>query len=144
MAVSKSSNTVTVACKLPHGLLLRVFEAREVREAGTNVTVKQYVELPFQQEVQGFSHEQNRAPHCQFTSGYALTFGIDKDLWDKWLEQNKNTDIVKNGLIFAHSDMASVEAEGREKEKVRSCFERIDRNEMPNTGRIKVKQAVGL
>ena len=58
-----------------------------------------------------------------------------KDLWEKWLSQNKDSMIVKNGLIFAHSDQASVEAEGREKEACKSGLERLDPNKLPSTSR---------
>lgn len=26
---------------------------------------------------------------------------LPRDLWDKWLEQNKDSDIVRRGLIYA-------------------------------------------
>lgn len=137
MAISKSVNTVTVACKLPNGLRLRTFSAQEVQEnyPGGTRTVRQFMEDPIQQDITGFSYEQNKAPHCQFASGFALTMGVDKDLWEKWLVQNKDTMIVKNGLIFAHSDMASIESEGKEKVECKSGLERLDPNKLPNTSR---------
>ena len=137
MAISKSANTVTVACKLPNGLRLRTFSVQEVQEnfPGGTRTIKQYMEDPYQVDIVGFSYEQNKAPHCQFASGFALTPGVDKDQWEKWLSQNKDSMIVKNGLIFAHSDQASVEAEGREKEACKSGLERLDPNKLPSTSR---------
>jgi hypothetical protein len=48
-------------------------------------------------------------PRPQIFEGAALTFNVDKDVWDRWLEENKNTPMVKNKLVFAHIDAASLQ-----------------------------------
>lgn len=129
-----STPTVTVACKLPHGLVLRVFDMVETKEplmGGGYHTVKQARERPDRIIVNGCAHPQNKAPLCQVVAGYALTTGVPKEFWDRWLAQNANADMVKNNLIFAHENLRNAEAEATEKKDVRSGLERLDPKSLP-------------
>jgi hypothetical protein len=130
------SATVTAACKLPHGLTLRVFDMVETQEAvmgGGFRPVKMARELPTRITLKGVSHAQNAAPNAPMISGFALTHGVPKEFWDLWLAQNKDTDVVKNGLVFAHEKDGSTAAEAKEKEKVRSGLERLDPKALPKS-----------
>lgn len=129
-----SNETVTVACKLPNGLRLRIFDMRKTQElvmGGGSRDVKQAFELPTAYTVYGNSHPQNAAPGCPILQGFALTHGIPKDFWDKWHEQNKTSDLVTRGLIFAHEKADVVNAQAEEKKAVRSNLERLDPNKLP-------------
>jgi hypothetical protein len=126
--------TVTVACKLPHGLKLRLFNMVETQEpvmGGGFRTVKVAQERPESVTVKGWSHAQNMAPNAPLVGGYALTQNVDKDLWDAWLAANAQSDVVKNGLIFAHEKSVNVEAEAKEKKDKRCGLERLDPNKLP-------------
>jgi hypothetical protein len=58
--------------------------------------------------------------------GFALTFGVPADFWDRWLAQNADSDAVLNGLIFAHGKHGHAEGQAREKAgETRSGFERL-------------------
>ena len=106
---------VTVACKLPHGLILRVFDMVEVSESvmgGGYRTAKVARERGEQFVVKGWSHPQNAAPTSAIVGGYAITPNIPKDFWELWLSQNKDADYVKNHLIFADIKQNSTEAQG--------------------------------
>lgn len=125
--------TVTVACKLPNGLVLRVYDyvkAQEPTPGGLReVTVpKQRAE---EYVLNGWSHPQNRASHCLLADGYALTMNIPKAFWDKWLEQNKDTDFVRKHLIYAHVKMENAVDFAKEHAKVRSGLERLDPDKLP-------------
>jgi hypothetical protein len=75
------------------------------------------------------------SPH-EMRKGYAMTFNVPARLWDEWYEANKTTSMmIKNGLIWAHHQQASVEAFAREHEKARSGLERLDRNNLPQLGK---------
>lgn len=131
---AKSGQTVTVACKLPHGLALRLYDMVETNQpvmGGGMKVVKQAQQLPGEFMINGNAHAQNAGPACQITGGYALTPGVPKDFWDRWLEANKGSDMVRNNLIFAHEQTSSADGEAREKEKVRSGLERLDPNNLP-------------
>ncbi len=43
-------------------------------------------------------------------AGYALTSGIDKDVWDEWWARNQDADIVKRGMILAHENPNTVKS----------------------------------
>jgi len=136
-----SGETVTVACKLPHGLVLRVFRGIEidVPVMGGGTRKEKTVE-PLEQvyTAYGWSHPQNAAPHCTILAGYALTGGIPKEHWDLWLSQNKNSAMVKNGLIFAHASTASAKDQAKDGRTIRSGLERLDPNNLPKIGKQKV------
>lgn len=129
-----AAESVTVACKLPHGLILRVFKMHETNEAvmggGSRVVkVAHPIEKTF--VVAGFSHPQNAAPKATLIEGFALTPSVDKEFWDLWLSQNAESDVVKNGLIFAHVKPADTSAESKEKKLTRSGLERLDPAKLP-------------
>lgn len=125
----KSAKYVTVACKIPMGLVLQCcrkttyFEdtpggARErVRydKHGQRFVARgtSYPALP----PKGFPQ---RVPTV---GGYALTQGIPADFWEQWLEQNADTDMVKNKLIFAYASLVDVRDEAREYAHVLSGLE---------------------
>ena len=129
-----AGETVTIACKLPHGLKLRVFDMVERTEhvmGGGSRAFKlaQPKEKTF--NIAGFAHPQNAAPKAQLIEGYALTHGVDKDFWDLWIAQNADADMVKNGLIFAHVKQQDTNAEAREKKTTRSGLERLEVGKLP-------------
>ena len=47
----------------------------------------------------------------QMANGFAMTFGVDRDLWEAWLEQNAENSFVKNGLIFAQPKVDDAKAQ---------------------------------
>jgi hypothetical protein len=69
------TDAVTIACKLPNGLVLRLSAAG--RRTGPRYVVK------------------------GSEGGYALTEGIPKDFWERWLRQNKDAPCVVKKLVFA-------------------------------------------
>jgi hypothetical protein len=131
-----SNATVSVASKLPMDLTLKLFNfvtknelvmgggSREVKVAELARGAKHFV-------VQGNSWAQNKGAHQQIVGGYAITHGIPREFWERWLEQNKESDIVVNGMLFAHGESASTIAEAKEKEDQKSGLERLDPNKLP-------------
>lgn len=129
MKPSSAGAKVTVACKMPNGLLLRVFamethsepvmgggvrEAKSARQIGGTVKLNGNA-VPF-----------GKRPDHPIVAGYALTHGIDKEFFDKWLEQNRDSDIVKNSLVFAYDKGDSVRDAAKEHAKARSGLEPIE------------------
>ncbi|MBZ9683216.1 hypothetical protein LB531_21395 [Mesorhizobium sp. CO1-1-2] len=131
------SATVTVACKLPHGLILRLHTMEDMNEptAGggfRKVKRAQVVGEPI--VLKGYNRRYNRgtdqAP-AAIASSYALTRGVDAEFFKKWLAQNQDLDAVKNNLIWAHAETDMVEGFIAEHEKQKSGFEPIDPNNLP-------------
>lgn len=131
------SATVTVACKLPHGLILRLHEMVEMNEptaGGSFRKVKRAQVIGEPVVVKGYSrrfdHRTEQAP-AALPSSYALTYGVDADFFKKWLDQNKDLDAVKHNLIWAHAETDMVEGFIKEHAAQKSGFEPIDPNNLP-------------
>jgi hypothetical protein len=126
--------TVTVACKVPSGLHLRLFRMEDFNEpvmGGGTRTVKRAVEMGQRVTVKGFAHPSDKAPTAQISGGYALTPGVDADFFKAWLEQNAESAIVKNKLIFAHEKATYAESQSREQAELVCGLEPIDPAKMP-------------
>lgn len=108
---------VCVACKLPNGLFLQLFTmvtgAEPVMGGGFR-EVKIAQRVGEQIRINGYAHPAMSAPRAPMSQGFALTEGIDADFWEAWLNQNRDADYVRNGLIFAHATREDVKAQTRE------------------------------
>lgn len=128
---------VTVACKLPNGLVLRVFSMVDKDEhvmGGGVKTTKVAQEFPERVVLNGWSHPQNHSARHQIEGGFALTPGVDKEFFDLWLDQNKDSDVVRNGLVFSQARTDSAASAARERKDVRSGMERLDPSKLPVKG----------
>lgn len=110
-AASKAPKFVTVASKLPMKIELQLCEERRQNMPGRFGTVEETVHAkvgdshiingtayPRGEPPEGFPDK----PEMIKAAGFALTPGIPADFFEQWLDQNKNTDLVRNGMIFAH------------------------------------------
>lgn len=131
------TSTVTVASKMPNGLVLRLFNMEDTMEpvqggGSRKVKVAREVDGQPRYTIDGVAAEAGKAPRAAgVASGFALTPGIPLDFWTAWLEQNKTSDMVVNGLIFASEATRDVRAEAREKKDQRSGLEAIDPRNLP-------------
>lgn len=91
--------TVTVGCKLPHGLIIEV-EGKRVKLHGANTS--------------------------RVVGGYGLTPGVDKDFFDAWLKLSATSVVVKRGLIFAQDNPGKAEGQAKEQAEIRSGLEGLD------------------
>lgn len=107
----KSSGTVCVACKLPHGLRIQFYDTRDLNRPA--VIAGEPILLA------GSNH-----PHA--VGGYGITTGVDGPRFGKWLKDNENFPAVRAGLIFAEDNYDRVRARAQEQESVVSGFERLD------------------
>lgn len=126
--------TVTVACKLPHGLILRLFEMVDHDEAqpgGGYKTIKRARPRGEEIRIKGYQEPNRNVPPPAMDGSYALTHGVDKDFFDEWMKQNADHPAVKNKLIFASEKTENVRAQVRENEGRRSGFEPIDPDKLP-------------
>lgn len=90
-----AAETVTVACKLPHGLIL------EVMGPGGRMRHKiNGARLPVGAD---------GLPIAKFetASTFGLTTGVPKDLWDQWEAENKAYQPYAKGLIFSQGSVNS-------------------------------------
>jgi hypothetical protein len=143
---STGSQTVTVASKLPWDLELKLYDKRKESEQ-VHGMYREYFKYYHRVGsptylISGVSYNKNLGDNGKkIESGYSLTHNIPKAFWDEWLEQNKEGDFCKNGMIFAHTDLASVRSEGAEKASLRSGMERLDRDNLPTLNGRKINTA---
>ncbi len=115
------AETVTVACKAPNGIFMRLFEMKPHVEpvlGGGTREVHQAVQVGPMVKINGYAAEAGKMPAsgAEVIKGYALTPGVPADFFEEWLKQNQDHDLVLNGLIFAHAQPNSVKAQIRENE----------------------------
>lgn len=123
------AGTVAVACKLPHGLQLRLQKKGTrpepvmgggVRDAITYEAYGPTVTL------NGVATEFGKSNKAIVMNGYAITM-VDKDFWDAWFKQNDGLlDVLTNKLVFAHEKKDSVEGMTKDHRSARSGLEPMD------------------
>lgn len=122
---------VTVACKLPNGVVLKVHRQQDVDVpvmTGGVRTVKEF--RPDLDVVPVTVHGWRSAPDGILViksggpnGGYALTPNVPKDLWDRWREENKASLLVTNNLVFAFESADHAQGQAKEMKAVRSGLE---------------------
>jgi hypothetical protein len=138
----KSGRTVTVACKIPPGLVLqlqRPLEKYEDTREGPQPRTY-WVKYGPIHVVKGPAYPCGTVPKGFpkppiIEGGYALTPGIPADFWEQWAEQNKNADFfhpangADHGAIFAYPDMEDVVAAAAEQEGCLTGLEPLSTDE---------------
>jgi hypothetical protein len=104
--LERSAATCIVGCKTPHGLFLQLF-------ADDGKTVIK-------------SHRVKGMNANHIFGGYGLTDGIPVDFMTEWLKRNEELPVVKNNLVFMHTDPRSAEARAKEGRELRTGLESID------------------
>lgn len=125
----RSRNSVTVACKLPHGLILRLFKQIDIRVpvlGGGFQNEKRAQQIGESVTIKGNASPQGLSPEHKVVGGYGLTSGVDAEFFREWLKQNEDSDAVRNGLIFANEKAEHVTGQAKEQRALRSGLERID------------------
>lgn len=115
---AKTGDIVTVACKLPHGIYLDIYSDDVVPGAAPEILERM--------KING-----TNSSALELVGGHALTLGVPRELWERWLKANTRKPFVKNGLVFAHSKVESVRAEAMDKRNTRTGFEGLN----PDTDR---------
>lgn len=137
-AESKSAKTVTIACKMPRGLILRLFKTKmvPVPVLGGGMREEPRAEpIPGKEvHVHGPARPFGADPVCTVVAGYALTTGVDIDFWKEWKEQNHDSDLLKNKIVFAYPTPESAGAAAKEHAKVKSGLEPLDMSMKTITG----------
>jgi hypothetical protein len=116
------AGTVTVACRLPHGLVLQLqkegIDTIPVMGGGTQ-EVKVWRKVGQIVTLKGWSHPSEVASENRIVNGFALTMGVDAEFMEAWMAQNADHPAVKTGniLVFTKGGDATSETRGRVKER---------------------------
>ena len=87
-------STVTVGCKLPHGLVLELANGSEIALNGTNVNAK---------------GRDFYVPPAEYGETE-----VDAALFEQWLKDHKDAPYVKNGFVFAAAKPADLKAKAKD------------------------------
>lgn len=134
---SYAGDKCVVACKLPRGANLRIFQEVDDVEQGIGGQVraiKRYVPIEGQTVIlKGNAAPFGREPIGLESGGYALTYNVDREFMETWMHQNKGHPWVRNNLIFVAGSRGQAMDEGKEKVSVRSGLEPIAQEGDPRT-----------
>jgi hypothetical protein len=114
--IPESKNTLSVGCKLPHGIHLDI---RVLGQPTRRVTLK------------GTNSLNTGLIRVATIGGYAVTEDVPKEFFEEWMKRNAEHPAVKNNLIFAHGQLASVRSMGDELEDQETGLEPINPNALP-------------
>lgn len=136
--------TVTVGCRLPHGLMLQAQVKRTRNEpvmGGGTREVEYWDKVGRTVKINGFATPADKAPLHQIVGGFGLTHGVDADFFSAWMAQNKDHPAVEGGFIFAAAKPDGAEGEARDKSRHLSGFEPTDPTNLPGEFRRSVATA---
>jgi hypothetical protein len=95
---------VTVYCKMPNGLRIRNFEMVSQREQVLGGGTRDFnIAQPVGEDILiwGNRFRIGDPQSHRIIGDHGVTEGVDKDSWEKWLSDNKDSALVRNGLVFA-------------------------------------------
>jgi len=118
-----TGNMVSVACKLPHGLILRAQTKQRrtgAQMGGGTQEFEIYEPTGDQAVVKGYLH-----PQALIVDGAAIT-QVPRDIWENWLELNKTSDLVKGGFVKGHDRHEFAVGHAQDVARVRNGLEPID------------------
>ena len=64
---------------------------------------------------------------------YALTHGVNAELWETWCKQHHDSPLLRNRSLFAHGADNEVQAEIKDNADTRSGLEPVDPDKPPVT-----------
>lgn len=135
------SSTVTVACKIPHGIIMQLCKETKVVEdtqAGPRERTR-FDRVGERVFIRGNSYPVSPAPgfpeRGPQAGGFALTYDVDAEFWAEWLKQNSRSPMVKNGLIFATPTTERTTAQALEHKTLRSGLEPLSMEGDPRVPR---------
>lgn len=129
-APATSGKTVTVYCKLPHGIRYNLPSGEELRIVGALGDERS------QLQVAGL-------PGADSVAGFGVTRNVSAEAW-AWVVEKYGKDAAhRNELIFAQEKEKSGNAEAEEKADEKTGFEPIDPSKDPNNDKEANKQNLG-
>jgi len=129
------AKTVTVACRLPHGLVLQLQRQTSRPEpvmGGGFRDVHVWEKVGQTVTLKGWSHPVDRAAPTDITNGYALTYGVDAEFMTAWMEQNADHPAVISGNIMVMTRTGDIKTKTQDHVGERVGFEPHDpKNPIP-------------
>jgi hypothetical protein len=125
--------------------MLRVFAPEKIMVpimAGGAKEVTRWRPTAWSQKLNGPARKIGQDVSYQIMHGFGLTHGVDADQFAIWLEQNRDTEMVKLGLVFGQAKTNDVIQQASEHRKEKSGLEPVDPNNLPDEFKRKIETAV--
>lgn len=138
------AGTLTVACKIPTGLVIQVYVSEEWDEpvmGGGTRRAKRAVKRGDPIKLNGPAKFFNKAPLHDIRNGVGLTYGVDADTFNEWVKQNADSDFIKKRMVFAHAKTPEVDAQAKDLRTEKSGMERMNPKDLPAEFRRKITTA---
>ena len=132
-ARDEASDTVVLGCKLPNGVVLQNWKMEETTEPTQQgyKQIKKAVRDGDPIRLRGAAVPFGKMPNHTIVSGYALTPGVKRSFWERWKENNKDSELLKNNIVFACGDEQRARDHAREHERVVTGLEPVDPTKPP-------------
>lgn len=126
-------NLVSIGCKLPQGLVLEVGYSVEGGNLMRHADYKRIVLAGANQHsiVQG----NLRTPSPKDLRP-GITNNVDEAVFDAWVEAHKDTNIVKNGLVFKAKNAGEATARANDLKAKPTGMEPVDPTKHPGVGKL--------
>ena len=111
MSDTRTGSPVTVGCKLPNGLVIKVGETQVVLKGANSSRV---------------------------VGGYGLT-SVPSDFWDAWAKEYAASPFIKNRIVFAQTTVAKAEGMATEQASVKTGLEPLNPDK-PAPGIVKAEK----
>jgi len=128
------AGTLTVACKIPTGLIIQAYTSEEWDEpvmGGGTRRAKRAIKKGDPIKLNGPAKFFNKAPLHDIRNGVGLTYGVDADTFNEWIKQNADSDFVKKGMVFANAKTPEVDAQAKDRRGEKSGLERMNPKDLP-------------
>ncbi len=135
--VAVDNGTVTVACKLPNGLVLRTFDMITKWDDGGKKNYEEARQRPETFTIAGAGNPiKPRKDGVQIVGGYAITHNVPAAIWNEWAKDNKESDFIKNRLVFAMANPRAAEDKAKNNAKMaRTGLEPLNPDKIIKDGR---------
>jgi hypothetical protein len=131
---SAAGAKVTVYCKLPNGLRIRNFVMIEQREQVMGGGVREFKIADQRGDdilLWGNRFRIGDPMTHRIVGNYGVTEGVSKEAWDNWVEANKDSPMVRNGLVFAAEKRDFGDGEARDRRDTLSGLEAMEKDGDP-------------
>ena len=128
------TDTVVIGCRHPLGFILRVHDKIERSEpvlGGGFRMEPQFRPTGHAITIYGTAREPGKDAKTMIRNGAALTFGIPKDFWERYKEENKGSPILENGILFEESSEARAADKAKEFKNMRHGLEPLKGSDDP-------------
>lgn len=135
---ARATTTVTVACKLPHGVVIRDHTKTTIFEnvlGGGTRAVDLFRPIGPRIRIKGPTVPTLFIRHVEVVGGYAITEGVPADVFARWIDWNADSAAVRNNLIYGHEKGDRVRAWAREHAGVKSGLEPLNVDTVIKNGR---------